>query len=230
MNYSPIFSLDEVIKDLTNINENLSSTLLRFQTFAWEIENQDMLTFLKNEFAGYKDVKLVPDYRMIAPTELEINYEFENCPNTTTYFIRDKKPIIITESISIIEKWANDFIKYENPISVIRKEITIEEAYEFLPEGNKMYLKEQWKLDLNYAMLHLNASSMVEILNNVRSKFVFFGMELRKKFGSKIDINNFENQKPIINQIIYNFMKTEIHNTGDGNVVNTGNDSNVLSK
>jgi hypothetical protein len=50
-----------------------------------------------------------------------------------------------------------------------------------------------------------------------------FTMELVEQFGTEIEISSFRKQSKQNNQIIYHIMnKTDITNTGDGNVVNTG--------
>ena len=69
----------------------------------------------------------------------------------------------------------------------------------------------------------------VAIANTVRSKILGLAMEIGEEFGYNIEIASFNKESEKNNQTIIHYMKTEITNTGDGNVVNTGNNANVTA-
>jgi hypothetical protein len=70
-----------------------------------------------------------------------------------------------------------------------------------------------------------SASSPSQIISYVRSTLLDFILKLDDEFGSTIDINELKKHNDIIKTILYQTIIT----TGDGNILNTGDNSNITA-
>jgi hypothetical protein len=232
MSNNKTFVLQEVIDDLVNTDKSLVSPLLKLQYFGRLIKNDPLINYTTRELEGYKGRNdEVPDYRK-AMCEIEIDiqagYNTYHKPLPVSML---EKPfndalrfLSIAEGIGILEQMIIDGNKNNSEKSLIRP-IPMEMLPYIQPAVSKLY-KSDISLIAVGARVIANGYKVSEILNTVRARLLKFTMEVGEEFGYDIEIASFK-QQPENNKIIYNIMNTEINNTGDGNVVNTGNNANL---
>jgi len=97
------------------------------------------------------------------------------------------------------------------------------------PLASKIYLSDV-KIVVVEAWITANANIVTQILSTVRSRLLAFTMEIAERFGYNIKISSFKQEQDINNQTINNFIRNEIINHGNGNITNTGSDSNLTAE
>ncbi len=75
------------------------------------------------------------------------------------------------------------------------------------------------------ASKRISVNRIRDILATIRSRLLDFMLKIDEEYGFVTDINKLSEQKNIKEKITTIMSKTIIHNTGDGNVVNTGSHS-----
>jgi hypothetical protein len=226
------FVLQEVIDDLVKADTSLVSPLMKLNYFARLIKNEELIEYTNLEINGYQhDHGSYPAYRKgIATLNVKIQayqtFHFKEVPITMLDAPYNKllRYSEISEGIGVLEQLA---IKYQDKdANELAKPIPMEMLPYIQPAVSKLY-KSDVKLTVVAARISTNPNIVVQIINTVRARLLAFTMEMGETFGYNIEISSFKKDQAINNQTINNFMKTEINNTGDGNVTNTGNNSQV---
>ena len=70
------------------------------------------------------------------------------------------------------------------------------------------------------------ATFISNILSNVRAKLLDFMLELENQFGEETEIKDLIEKQAIVN----NIMNTTINNSGEGAVINSGNENSIKAK
>lgn len=235
MESSKVFLLQEVIDDLINVDKTLTSPLLKLNYFAQLVKNTPLVTYTTREMEGYRTVEdsEIPEYRK-TPGTLYLDLSSLGGATAThaasasllgqTEYEDNFRYIIFREGIATIEHMVKD---WESGGS---KDQYIESAlpFEILSSFEKGIRKRNPRIPIRVTGARIlgNAYKVTEILSIVRARLMTFTMEVAEQFGVQIEISSFNKHKETNNQAIYHIMnKTEITNTGDGNVVNTGNNA-----
>jgi hypothetical protein len=226
------FVLQEVINDLINADTSLVSPMMKLNYFARLIKNDELLEFTNLELNGYGSVEAVhPAYRKsIASLMVTLQAgHYSHVKELPIVMLPEPfnelmRYVEVSEGIGVLEqmiaksqdKDANDLVK----------PLPMEMLPEIQPAAAKLY-KSDASITVVAARIFTNANIVTQILNTVRTKLLAFTMELGENFGYNIEISSFKKDQAINNQTINNFMKTEINNTGDGNVTNTGDNAQI---
>ncbi len=231
------FLLQEVIDDLVNTDKSLSSPLMKLNYFAKLIKNQELTEYTQNELNGYKNNHdNVPSYRKAIGTlyiDFQAYIHLHSGKQLPVSMIEEQyqevfKYVYVTEGIAAVEKLARETDGKDS-----RGQIAINLPMEMLSilqtPARKLY-KSNVRIDVIAARLTGNANIVVEIPNAIRTRLLDFVMCIAESFGYNIEIESFNKKSEINNQTIIHEMNTTINNSGDGNVINTGNENKIENK
>jgi hypothetical protein len=229
------FLLQEVIDDLVNIDKSLSTSLMKLNYFARLIKNQELIEYTQNELNGYKSNESVPDYRKtLATLNIDMQAHFNRHSGELPILMIEEpfreafKYLYIKEGIAAIEKLAREN-ENENSDNQITTHLPMGMLHVLQEPARKLY-KTNVRIDVVGATLNGNFSIIVEIPNAIRTKLLEFVMSIAETFGYDIEIDSFNKKAEINNQTIIHQMSTTINNSGDGNVINTGNKNHIKNE
>lgn len=230
------FILQEVIDDLININQSLVSPLLKLQYFARLTKNDELLNFTEREINGYRLVRAdVPKYRRrVGRIHGKLSDDYNNMESHILPIEYIDEPfqevfryLIVPEGISTIELWAKSYENGNNTddlifIHPLKTRSILQTAF------NKRFVNAGTLISS-----YISTSSVfnAEILNSVRTSLLALVMDIGEKFGFNILINSFKKDLSSNNQYIKTFIQsnfeTNISTSGNDNLINTGNDSEL---
>jgi hypothetical protein len=229
------FLLQEVIDDLVNTDKSLSAALIKLNYFGRLIKNQELIDYTQNELNGYKNNKeSVPGYRKaIGRLYIDMQaYDNRHSGVLPVSMIDEKyrfafKYVYVTEGIAAIEKLARESESNDAGGQIVT---TLPmEMLHVLQEPARALYKTDTRIDVVGARLAGNANIVVEIPNAIRTKLLDFVMSIAETFGHNIEIESFNKKGELNNQTIIHQMNTTINNSGDGNLINTGNENKIDS-
>jgi hypothetical protein len=227
------FLLQEVIDDLVNTDKSLSAPLMKLNYFGRLIKNQELIDYTQCELNGYgADKKNIPEYRRTIGTlyiDMQM-YIHRRSGQLPVSMIEEPyrsafKYVYVREGIAAIEKLARES-ESDNSDGQIVTPLPMEMLHILQVPARKLY-KSDVRVDVIGARLAGNASIVVEIPNAIRTKLLDFVMSIAESFGYDIEIDSFNKKADINNQTIIHQMNTTITNSGDGNVINTGNENQI---
>ncbi|SRX76514.1 AbiTii domain-containing protein [Aequorivita antarctica] len=226
------FLLQEVIDDLVNTDKSLSAPLMKLNYFGKLIKNQELVEYTNSELNGYKEQKEnIPSYRRAIGTlyidmqmyihrhsgELPVSMIDEPYRSSLRY-------VYVREGIAAVEKLARE--SESNSGGQIETALPMEMLHILQGPARKLYRSDA-RVDVIGARLSGNANIVVEIPNAIRTKLLDFVMSIAEKFGYNVEIETFNKRAEINNQTIINQMNNTINNSGDGNIINTGNENQI---
>lgn len=231
------FLLQEVIDDLVNTDKSLSSPLMKLNYFAKLIKNERLIGFTQNELNGYRNIldELIPDYRKAFATLLvdfqTRTYQQKDQPLPISMidenFRKTLEYVFVREGIAVVEKLSTESFKGESG-GYIASPLPMELLHILQEPARKLY-RSNFRIDVIAARLVTNSSLVLEIPNAIRTKLLDFVMALADEFGYDIEIDSFNRKLEFNNKIVINQMNTTINNSGDGNVINTGNENQITN-
>lgn len=226
------FLLQEVIDDLVNTEKSLSAPLMKLNYFGRLVKNQELIDYTQNELNGYRDQENIPDYRRTIGTlfidmQMYIHRHSGQLPvSILEEPYRDAlKYVYVREGIAAIEKLARESESGDSD-GQIMTQLPMEMLHILQAPARKLY-KSDARVDVIGARLAGNASIVVEIPNAIRTRLLEFAMSIAEMFGHDIEIESFNKKAETNNQTIIHQMNTTINNSGDGNVINTGNQNQI---
>jgi len=226
------FLLQEVIDDLVNTEKSLSAPLMKLNYFGRLVKNQELIDYTQNELNGYRDQENIPDYRRTIGTlfidmQMYIHRHSGQLPvSMLEEPYRDAlKYVYVREGIAAIEKLAREAESGDSD-GQIMTQLPMEMLHILQAPARKLY-KSDARVDVIGARLAGNASIVVEIPNAIRTRLLEFAMSIAEMFGHDIEIESFNKKAKTNNQTIIHQMNTTINNSGDGNVINTGNQNQI---
>lgn len=215
--------ISQIINDLIDEEKSLNSALLKTKVLASRIQNQDLLNWVNNELSGYKNTNEIPNYRIGIDNELKGTFlngytKYSNTQIPTIgldkSFEKKLRTTDFIESISSLEKLVSSE-KSSTLTGAIRAELSSLIEENWINMGNPY-------LQLISVYKSISKSSVIEIITNVRNKLLDFMLELDGKYGDLTEIKDLKMKKEEISSIVNNTIIT-----GDGNVLNTGKNSNI---
>jgi hypothetical protein len=229
------FLLQEVIDDLVNTAKSLSAALIKLNYFGRLIKNQDLIDYTQNELNGYKNNKEgIPNYRKAVGTlHIDMQAYYNRHSGILPAFMIDEQYrfafqyVYVTEGIAAIEKLARESESNEAGGQIVT--VLPMEMLHVLQEPARTLYKSDTRIDVVGARLAGNANIVVEIPNAIRTKLLDFVMSIAETFGYNIEIDSFNKKSELNNQTIIHQMNTTINNSGDGNLINTGNENKIDS-
>ncbi|MFA5404743.1 MAG: hypothetical protein WC358_07395 [Ignavibacteria bacterium] len=199
--------IEDIINDLINPNIKLKDVLLKVQVLAYELKNEKLKNWVDCEINGYgqMDIEKFPKYRVIQTSvhgNLIQNFGFGSFSNLTNYTL----PIEHLDE-KIVKRLS--FHCFNNPVSEIENLSTKEKGILkvsvpvfIYPEIEKII---ESNCNIHQAWQQINISSLVGILESIKSYLLKFILELKQEMGdnNEIDITKLKIDK-LFDKIIAN--------------------------
>lgn len=232
------FIINDVIKDLVDAEKSLVNPLLKLNYFGILIKNEELINYTSNEINGYKEEGLeVPEYRKTLGTllidarayltehsNLELPISMLESP-----FKEALQYLDVREGISAIENMGKEIIEMNGDKKEFYRPVPMEMLHILQPALRQLY-KTNVSLNAVSAKIKGNSNIILEIPNSIRTRLLKLVMMIGEKFGYEIEITSFNEQRDENNKTILNFMNTNITTSGDGNIINTGNEVEIDAK
>lgn len=229
------FLLQEVIDDLVNTDKSLASPLMKLNYFAKLIKNQELIDYTHQELNGYDNPDKIPSYRKAVGT-LYVDFQayiHQHTDKTLPISMIDEKYraafkyVYIKEGIASVEKLSKEAGSGKSS-GQMYKPLPMEMLFVLQEPARRLYISDT-RIDVIAAKVGFGASVIIEIPNAIRTKLLDFVMSIGENFGYNIEIETFNKKADINNQTIIHQMNTTINNSGDGNLINTGNENKIDS-
>jgi hypothetical protein len=214
--------LSDIINELISENVSLNTILLKTKVLASRLNNKELIEWISGELNGYNENMQLPDYRIVdvgvSGDVVNGRYSLTNQQIALTrlpdILVHELTHAKVTSSVSQIEQMVsvdNPHQRLESPLSV---EITSYLADNIQGMGNPYFnIIRAWK--------DIGIDKFIYILSSVRSKLLDAMLALEKEIGTETRIEKIDNRK------IATMMNNIINNSGDGNILNTGNEVQI---
>jgi hypothetical protein len=218
--------INNIINELIDTDKSISSSLLKTKVLASRLQNKVLLNWVTNELKGYDRSSELPAYRRykgnLTGTYINGNMQYNDQPVPTIGLKREFEDILhsmdFNQSISSLE-----ILKEEN------KSGKLEHTF---PAEVTGLIEQNWRkmgnpyLQLINCKKSISVNAVVEILAFVRNNLLDFMLKIDSEFGSITELEELITKKEEIATIMN---QTIINNSGDGNVVNTGDKTKISS-
>ncbi len=215
--------IKQVINELIDENISLNSALLKTKVLASRINNKELLEWVNSELSGYSSGKPLPLYRKDIKNALTGNVingyaKMTNIEIPTSgldkNIVKSLRHCSFFQSVSSLENMISEreFIAVAIPVEV------------------RALIEENWQDMGNPGLAIISCQkviarpAIVEILSNVRNKLLDFMLAIENEFGTNAELNELKRKGSEITNIMH---QTIITNSGDGNLINTG-DNNAI--
>ena len=214
--------LGTIINELTDIGISLTSPLLKTRVLASRLQNRDLIGWVNNELSGYSDFKTVPNYRktkgVIAADYTNGNWQVTNqvlnFPEFDDKTTENLYTLHLVQSIEVLEGYESKGGSYIAEIVSGSQRMVLQRYL----EASNPYL------DISQIYRKTPCNFVLEILAHVRNQLLGFMLQIESEYGTFSEIHELQPHNKEITKI----MKTTIINSGDGAIINNGND-NVIN-
>lgn len=216
--------INDIINELIDTEKSISSPLLKTKVLASRLQNEVLLNWVSNELKGYDSSINLPDYRRyhgnITGTYINGNIQYNDQPVPTIGLKRE-----FEESLRSM-----DFRQSISSLETLNGENKSGKLEHTFPAELTGLIQENWRkmgnpyLQLVNCKKSIPANTVVEILAFVRNNLLDFMLKIDSEFGNITEIEELKTKKEEIATIMN---QTIINNSGDGNVVNTGEKAKI---
>lgn len=228
------FIINDVINDLLDAEKSLVNPLMRLNYFGRLTKNNELIEFTNNEINGYKSRDaIVPEYRktigsLIVEAQAYMNRHTVEIPISMldSPFNEALRYVDVREGIATVEKMAKEMLESKVDNNEFYRPVPMEMLHIIQPALRKLY-KSDVRIDAVGAKIIGNGNIIIDIPSYIRTKLLEFVMQIAEQFGYEIEIKTYNEKQETNNQTIVQFMSTNITNTGDGNVINTGDKAKI---
>jgi hypothetical protein len=224
-------NISEIINLLSDDDQSLVKPFLKAQIFAKRVGNVGLYNWVVQELNGYEIESELPSYR-----KAKCNH-FAVLKQNGQYTAEQSLPLA-----SFSEEVQSMLLKY----SVFNSIKSLEGIVMTDPKGAlyrpydvgfcQMLSNDLKREGLGFGVYslrtHVQVFELVEVLTNIRSKLLELVLELEEDFPNiDIELETRVIDKQAVNQTINFYMnkKIKITTTGDGNTINTGDNSTVIN-
>jgi hypothetical protein len=215
--------ISNIINELVDSEKSIASPLLKTKVLASRLKNTELLNWVNSELKGYDFEDDLPDYRkcvgQISGTYINGHYQVNDQPLPTAGLNSKLEEAIRSmdfyQSVETLES-----LKDENKSGVL--EATFPAELAALIEQNIRKMGNPF-FQILKARKYTSINMVTQILSIVRSQLLDFMLNLDEQFGSITEIDELKAKNEQITKFFYH----TIINSGDGNVVNTGDNSKI---
>lgn len=223
-------NISEIINLLSDDNISLVNPFLKAQIFAKRIGNDELYKWVVQELNGYDIKSEIPSYRKAKTNDFAILKQYGRYTNEQplplAYFSEEVQSILLHYRVF-------DSIKSLEGIVTADPKGSLHKPYNAgFCQMLSNDLKEQGlTFEVHSLRTQVQIFELVGVLANIRSKLLELMLELEDDFpniDSELETRTIDKQA--VNQTINIYMnKIRIKTTGDGNIVNTGDNSTVIN-
>ena len=216
--------ISDIINELVDSEKSISSPLLKTKVLASRLQNLELLSWVNNELGNYADSMNLPEYRKfgchINGVHINGNTKYTNQPVLVGGLGEEiEKNLTTMEFFQSIFTLENMLTK--NGSGTLELALSAETTNiiqnNIRGMGNPYY-------QLLSAKKVIGISVVSEMLSTIRNKLLDFMLKLDEEFGNLTEIEELKTKQ---NEILNIMSQTIIHTSGDGNVVNTGDNSKL---
>ena len=222
----------KILTDLANLltenEKSITTSLLKIKVLASRLKNDNLYKWINKELSGYQTKGELPEYRI---SGCILMGDFQN-----GRLLARKQTLATLDLPEFVKEFVSN-VEFYQSISVLESYLKTKGSKSLkYPVPNEMLgvLSANYHKMGNHDLTIINAHKEVgigaveQILAEVRNFALDMILKLEDEFGYQIDLEELIQNKQQVNNIIQNVMRqTNITNTGDGNVVNTGNNSTL---
>lgn len=218
--------IENIIIELSDINISLTSPLLKTKLLASRLKNEKFLFWVNKELGGYDNISELPSYRIynvnLIGTYRYGHLQYNDQPIPTIGLSENYEELLttmhFTQSVESLE-FSKSSNKSGNLEHIFPSEVTGIVQENFRKLGNP-------KLHLIYCKKSISISAVNETLAIIRNKLLDFMLQIDSEFGDITDINELKTKNIEISTIM---SQTIINNSGDGIILNTGDNVTIKS-
>lgn len=220
--------ISQIINELVDSEKSINGALLKTKVLASRIQNGELLNWVDKELSGYDSIDDLTDYRKNIPSYLKGNYtngnmKYTNQPIPTIGMdLEFQKILQSTEFYESITALANLINSTDSSTigSHVKAEIVGLIGQNWINMGNPY-------LNLMSVTKIIGKNAIIEVVSKVRNKLLDFMLAIDQEFGNLTEITELRDRK---NEITTIMNHTIINNSGDGNVLNTGDKAKIDAK
>lgn len=221
-----MIGFSEILKDLMDNDRSLSTALMKTKFLADSLDNKELLKWVDAELSGYLSENNLPIYRKfignIKGNYIQGGYNYTNASiplvGFDDVFEDSLRSINFTESVNALEALRNkddgNFVGSEFNAEIIG-----------LIQSNLNNINRH-KIRILSCQKIITSNTIVEILTSIRTHLLNLMLDLNKQFGNLKDLEELLSYKKEINTIMSQII---INTSGDGNIVNTGDNNQITS-
>lgn len=223
-------NISEIINLLSDDDQSLVKPFLKAQIFAKRIGNDGLYKWVVQELNGYEIESELPSYRKAKCNHFAVLKQGgqltaeQSLPLAS--FSEEVKSMMLKFSVfNSIQSLEG--IATADPKGALYKPYGVDFCQMLSND-----LKERGLRFGVYSLrTHVQVFELVEVLTNIRSKLLELMLELEEDFPNiDTELETREVDKQAVNQTINYYMnKIKITTTGDGNTINTGDNSTVIN-
>lgn len=216
--------INDIINELLDTDKTVTSPLLKTKVLASRIQNEALLSWVTNELKGYDNLEDLPKYRRytgsVVGTCINNNKQYNDLPVPTSGLQTEVEEMVRSmnfgQGIAGLETLIED-----NKAGALEHIFSAE---------LKELIQQNWRkmgnpfLQLISCKKTIPANTVVEIISNVRNNLLDFMLKIDSEFGNITQIEELKSKEKEISTIMH---QTIINNSGDGNVVNTGDKAKI---
>lgn len=173
--------IEEIIEMLSSDSPNLNNALFKTKVLMHKLGEKELVSWVDAELSGYPNIESLPEYRVLPVTVLgnfsNMAYRYSEQPLPLMHLDKKLRKNLetthLTQSIAVLESYAKD----ESNIA-----ITIApELYPSLSKGlaSGFNIERVWGIH--------SAGSMLQVINEVRSRLLDFVLQLSEKIPNEVD-------------------------------------------
>lgn len=223
--------LSDIINELIDESISLQRPLLKMKVLASRVSNEDLLNWVNKELQGYIGIDTeVPNYRKtmssVMGSYINGNRQFNNV-SVQIFGLSEKMKdfMMIFEISSGIQTIESGITSNTSGTIEMRLPMELQKQIEtnIIKNGNPRF-------QLLEVRKEISAAFLIQIVSNVRSKLLDLALQLEQTFGVEIDIIALSKKDDSVNKTINTIMsQIVINTTGHGNIINTGNENEIVN-
>jgi hypothetical protein len=218
--------INDIINELIDTEKSISSPLLKTKVLASRLQNKVLLNWVSNELKGYDTAGDLPYYRKysgnITGTYINGNMQYNDQPVPTVGLKRELEEMLRSM----------DFYQSIASLETLKEENKSGKLEQIFPAELTGLIQQNWRkmgnpyLQLVNCKKSISVNAVVEILAFVRNNLLDFMLKIDSEFGNITEIEELKTKKEEIATIMN---QTIINNSGDGNILNTGEKANITA-
>lgn len=220
--------IKEIIVELVNGDLSLKNPLLKTKVLAIKLKNQVLLIWINRELTGYDGNDTLPNYRnavcILKGNYINGNKLFSDQPLSRSGLSEELSKYMINTPLKMSVE-SIDSLLSDSQVGMLQEPLPAEVCHEitiaYQNAGNTFFqVLSAWK--------EFSKTSLVQALSEIRSKLLELMLELDEEFGN-FELDDLISKKSSINKIIIENMGNNFI-SGDGNILNTGDNNSIISK
>ncbi|MDB4905075.1 MAG: hypothetical protein JWQ63_4356 [Mucilaginibacter sp.] len=224
-------TVKEIIDLLSDDSKSLTTPLLKTQVLASRIGNDDLYEWVSKELNGFGNNDPLPEHRIAKTNPMGTL--------TTGYYSEENAALPVSVFGDKIAEWLIKFridsgIKSIEEVATGKYGDTIVKPLpaDFCAMLTQEAKKNGYNLRITDGRVLVHLTEYVNALGKIRATLLDLILKVEKQFpdiDTIIDDNNLEEKSKVNRTITHIMTQINVHSSGSGNVVTTGDNNNVTA-